>query len=76
MNNAVYLDWLEEALSAAGLPPEDLGLPRHYRLEYLASAELGDAIAVDVTGEPSGWFARIRRADGVELVRAEGGPAR
>jgi len=75
VNNAVYLDWLEEAMSATGLPAEKLGLPRRYRLEYLASAELGDVIAVDVAGEPTGWNARIRRADGVELVRAEGGPA-
>ena len=62
-------------MAAAGLPAEKLGLPRRYRLEYLASAELGDAISVDVAGAPSGWSARIRRADGVELVRAEGGPA-
>jgi acyl-CoA thioester hydrolase len=73
VNNAVYLDWLEEALEAAGLPATELDLPRRYRLEYLASAALGDTVAVDVAGDPGHWAARIRRADGLELVRAEGG---
>ena len=73
VNNAVYVDWLEEALDAAGWQGGTSTLPRVSRLEYLASAERGDAVAVDLHGAPDAWIARIRRPDGAELVRARGG---
>lgn len=72
VNNAVYLDWLEEALASAGWPP-GAGAPRWtLRLEYLASAERGNDVVVELHGQPDAWSARIRRADGLELVRATG----
>jgi len=70
VNNAVYVDWLEEALEAAGWRSASMALPRSTRLEYLASAERGDAIVVDLHGQPERWTAVIRRADGGPLVRA------
>ncbi len=70
VNNAVYVDWLEEAIEAAGWRAAAVSLPRTTRLEYLASAERGDAVVVDLHGIPEAWAAVIRRADGVPLVRA------
>lgn len=70
VNNAVYVDWLEEALEAAGWASAAVALPRSTRLEYLASAERGDGIVVDLHGRPDTWAAVIRRADGLPLVRA------
>jgi acyl-ACP thioesterase len=72
VNNAVYLDWLEEALEAAGWAAAIAGLPRTYRLEYLASAARGDQVTIALHGAPDGWSATIQRGDGGDLVRAAG----
>jgi len=69
VNNAVYVDWLDEALLDAGWI-EPTTLPRRARIEYLASAARGDSVAVELYGAASSWAAVIRRADGLELVRA------
>jgi acyl-ACP thioesterase len=75
VNNAVYVDWLEEALEAAGWRDATEALPRSYRLEYLSSAARDDVVEVAVHGRASAWTATIRRADGADLVRAEGSSA-
>ena len=72
VNNAVYVDWLEEALERAGWRDATEALPRSYRLEYLASAERGDTVHVALHGDALRWSAAIRRADGPDLVRAQG----
>ncbi|HTK44005.1 MAG TPA: acyl-ACP thioesterase domain-containing protein [Patescibacteria group bacterium] len=72
VNNAVYVDWLEEALEEAGWGEAITEQPRSYRLEYLASAARGDEVEVAVHGPGTAWSAVIRRADGGELVRAQG----
>lgn len=72
VNNAVYVDWLGEAFDAAGWQPAARGWPGSLRLEYLASAGRGDEIAVELFGGSAGWTARIRRADGLDLLRASG----
>jgi acyl-ACP thioesterase len=72
VNNAVYVDWLEEALEAAGWRAAAEALPTSYRLEYLASAARGDSVTVAVRGEAGAFAGTIRRSDGAELVRAEG----
>ena len=71
VNNAVYVDWLDEALVAAGWNAATT-LPREVRIEYLASAERGDDVAVELHGDARRWVAVIRRSDGLELVRASG----
>ena len=71
VNNAVYLDWLVEALDAAG-PPWTGVPPRSLRIEYLASAARGDAVRVELRGTPRAWTGVIRGVDGAEFVRAEG----
>lgn len=75
VNNAVYLDWLEEAIVAAsgagaGAPSLD-ALPRRYRLEYAAAADPGMALADAAwrVGEGA-WSYRLAAADGPELFRA------
>jgi acyl-ACP thioesterase len=72
VNNAVYVDWLVEAFDAAGWRAATESGPRSIRLEYLASAEHGDEVAVELFGTSRAWSARIRRSDGAELLRAEG----
>ena len=72
VNNAVYVDWLDEALEAAGWRPIPADASETWRLEYLASAERGDEVIVDLHGEAGAWRARIRRTGGAELMRAEG----
>jgi acyl-CoA thioesterase FadM len=82
VNNAVYLDWVEEARAAAAiaagtrtpLDPFDPA-PRWVRLEYLASAAPAEAVVVRSWATDRGWAARVERAsDGTEFLRAEGGP--
>ncbi|NJD27702.1 MAG: hypothetical protein FIA92_05340 [Chloroflexi bacterium] len=70
VNNAVYLDWAEEALEAAGWPR---GGARWARLEYLASAGPGADVELHLGGDPSAWWVRIRRPGGDDLVRVAGG---
>lgn len=71
VNNAVYVDWLDEAVQSAGLRrTSEPGVT--WRVEYLASAARDDEVIVDLFGEPTAWVARIRRADGQDLVRASG----
>lgn len=75
VNNAIYVDWLTEALDAAGWAArmEPTGRAgRRVRLEYLASAEHGNAVTVELFGAPAAWSARIRRSDGADLLRADG----
>lgn len=72
VNNAVYVDWLDEALEAAGWRPMPRDTSETWRIEYLASAERGDTIVVDLFEAAESWSAVIRRADGLDLVRARG----
>lgn len=71
VNNGVYLDWFEEAATAAGDATTVTRLPRRIRLEYAASAEPGDALEVVSWPSDGGWWQRlVRPADGAELARA------
>ena len=76
VNNAAYLDYLEEALHVAG----DIalgaisGTPRRVLLEYLAPAEpgsglLGAAWQEEHDARP-GWAWRLTDDQGRELARA------
>lgn len=75
VNNAVYLDWLEDAVlaaaAAAGADARIDALPRRYRLEYAAAADAGMAVTDAVWREASGsWSYRLTAVDGPELFRA------
>jgi acyl-CoA thioesterase FadM len=69
VNNAIYVDWLDEALLAAGWDAAT-ATPRFLRVEYLAPAARGDSVTVELYGAPETWAAVMRRSDGLELVRA------
>jgi acyl-ACP thioesterase len=71
VNNAVYLDWVEEALAVAGQAEVTVRVPRHAAIEYAASAELGDALTAAAWREGDAWLVRLRRdSDGTEIARA------
>ena len=74
VNNAVYLDWLEEAVLAAspdGGAAAVTERPRHYRLEY-AMAAAGDVeIEASAWADEGAWSQRlVDVATGADLFRA------
>jgi acyl-CoA thioesterase FadM len=85
VNNTVYLDYLEEAVLAAGASGADAlaRVPRRIRLEYIVAAGPGDSLAaaawlLDGEGDAGGWAWRLADATGRELARGrvlEGGDA-
>jgi acyl-ACP thioesterase len=69
-NNAVYADWLEEAVIAAGDRPATRAIPRLARLEYAAPAAPDSEVVSEVWREQGGWSLRLRDAAGHDLLRA------
>lgn len=81
VNNAVYLDWLEEAILAAdpvGGSAAIAAAPRRYRLEYAAAADAGmnlaDAVWPDGDGGTT-WSYRLGVPGGPDVFRAAVDPA-
>jgi acyl-ACP thioesterase len=74
VNNAVYLDWLEESILRAAPAEGRLALaatPRVYRLEYAAAADPGDTITDAAWRDADGgWSYRLTGRDGTDLFRA------
>jgi acyl-ACP thioesterase len=70
VNNAVYADWLEEAVIAAGDARLPRTIPRLARLEYAAPADPGARLTADAWPTPGGWSYRLRDGTGQELLRA------
>jgi acyl-ACP thioesterase len=71
VNNAVYLDWVEEAVLEAGDPAAATAIPRRVAIEYAASAEPGDALDAVAWPADGGWWVRLTRpADGSIVLRA------
>ena len=62
VNNAVYLDWLEESVLAAGGGVDVI--PRRYRIEYAAAAEPGQELESQAWQEAGGWAYLVRGAAG------------
>ena len=71
VNNAVYLDWLEEAVGATGGPGAEAiaTLPRTCRLEYLLPVGRGVAHVARAWAVDDGWAYRLVRADGPDALR-------
>ena len=78
VNNAVYADWIEEQVIAAGGLADARVIPRLARLEYARAAEAGATVAAITWRDAGGWSCRIADAAGTELLRArlEGRAAR
>lgn len=70
VNNAVYADWLEEAVIAAGDDRATRTIPRLARLEYAAPADAGGRLTADAWSASAGWSYRLRAGTGHELLRA------
>ena len=76
VNNAVYLDWIEEVVATAGDPAATTVAPRRAAIEYAASAEPGDRVEAAAWAGDGGWWVRLtRQSDGADLVRARLEPA-
>jgi acyl-CoA thioesterase FadM len=71
VNNAAYLDWLEEAHLAADHAATVVQVPRSVVIEYLASAGPGDEVAVATWAVDRRWQARITDGQNV-VLRASG----
>jgi acyl-ACP thioesterase len=69
VNNAVYADWLDEAVLAAGGETAVRAIPRLARLEYVRAIEPGTRPEVAVWPAAGGWSFRVTDADGT--VRTE-----
>jgi acyl-ACP thioesterase len=71
VNNAAYVDYLEESLIAdprlRGWPA---GLPRRYRLEYVAAAAPEDVLLGSLWPSGEGMAYRLSTDTGAELLRA------
>jgi acyl-ACP thioesterase len=71
VNNAVYLDWLDEAIGTTGAPGAGAlaTLPRTYHLEYLLPVGRGVAHVASAWPMDGGWAYRLARADGPDALR-------
>ena len=72
-NNAIYLDWLEEAVLAAGGGPGASAIrsvPRRYRMEFAMAAEPGAEMEAAAWSADGGWSYRLTSGDGsMDLFR-------
>jgi acyl-CoA thioesterase FadM len=69
VNNGVYLDWLDEAVGAAGGQDAVVAFPRRYRLEYLHPAGPDARLVSAAWPDSGGWAYRLAGEDGTELLR-------
>jgi acyl-ACP thioesterase len=80
VNNAVYADWMDEAILAAGGEREVRHVPRLARLEFARPAERAAALmATAWPDDGDSWSYRLADGAGTELLRARlacaiGGP--
>ena len=70
VNNSVYVDYLEEALEAAGQGVLVKATPRRYEIDFVASAERDDRLLDRTWPIEGGWAYRLSRDDGTEIFRA------
>jgi len=69
VNNAVYADWLDEAVLAQDGAEAVGALPRLARLEYARAAAPGATVTAEVWPDDDAWSCRLADADG-DLLRA------
>lgn len=70
VNNATYLEYVEEGLAVAGGAADLVRLPRRYRLEYVTAAELGDRLRGTMWRETTTWAYRLSGDGPRDILRA------
>ena len=74
VNNSVYVDYLEEAVAAAGAAELLAATPRRYEVDFVASAARDDELVGRTWPHEDGWAYRLSRDDGTEIFRARVAP--
>ena len=69
VNNAVYADWLDEQVDAAGGGGSVRAIPRTIRLDYARAIEAGTRVDGSVWRDDTGWSCRLTDATGAEAFR-------
>jgi acyl-CoA thioesterase FadM len=75
VNNAVYADWLDEAVLRTGAREAVRSIPRTVRLEYVRAVEAGAAVVEETWQDAAGWSFRVSDPSGTEMLRARLEPA-
>lgn len=72
VNNAVYLDWLDEAVAAQPAGAAAIAaVPRRFRCEFAVAAEAGTPLEAAAWPEDDGWsFRLVHGTSGTDLFRA------
>jgi acyl-CoA thioesterase FadM len=70
VNNAVYADWLDEAVLASGDAAAVRAIPRLVRLDYARAAEPDASLTLETWPDDDGWSCRVSDAAGADLLRA------
>jgi acyl-ACP thioesterase len=70
VNNAVYADWLDESIMAAGGARAVRTIPRTVRLEYVRAVEGGSTLEGSAWEDGTGWSFRVSDPAGMEMLRA------
>jgi acyl-CoA thioesterase FadM len=70
VNNAVYADWLDEAVLVAGGATSTRAVPRLVRLEYARAAEPAAKLVADAWPDGGAWVCRVADSEGSDLLRA------
>jgi len=70
VNNAAYLDYIDEHLAATRREATLARLPRRYRIEFVAPAEAGMSLRGAGWEDRLAWCYRLESDVGRELVRA------
>lgn len=70
VNNAAYVDYLDEQLLHGSPPSATLPVPRRYRAEFIASAEPGTELAGRLWRAETASLYRLEDGEGRELLRA------
>ena len=70
VNNAIYADWLDEAVLVAGGAAATRAVPRLVLLEYARAAEPAARLVAEAWPDGPGWVCRVAEVDGSDLLRA------